>query len=115
MASQIAADVQELKELDTELKRLRKDVARIRSLKESCEQRILEYIETNDQPGVRFKDITIVAESRTTRRPTKKSERLERGQQFLQRYGVHNSERALEELMEEMRGEPEPVSKLRFL
>lgn len=110
----IQQDVIELQNLDTELKRLRKRMRILRDQKEQCEKRILEYLDVNDQPGVKMNGTIIMAQERRKRKYQKKSDKLTRGQYILQKHGIHNSKEALEEIMEAMRGSPESRTTLKI-
>lgn len=111
----IVEDVVELSRLNDEIKRQQKELRVLRKHKEECEKRVLDYLDANEQPGIKFRGMTIIAEERRKRRYRKKKEKIEQGESVLQRYGVSNSREALDELMESMRGSPEPKTKLRIL
>lgn len=111
----IVDDVTELKRLDIEIKRQQTELRRLRNQKKDCEKRILDYLDTTEQPGLRFHDMTIIATDRKKRRYKKKSEKEEAGKIILQKHGIYNSKEALDELLNAMRGSPERESKLQIL
>lgn len=115
--SAIVRDISQLKEIDIQLKRYRKEIKQLRDAKEQCEKRILEYLDTNDQPGVKYDGITIIAENRRRRKYEKKQNKIERGMEVLTRKGisVSNSQDTLNELLEAMRGEPIEKPSIRFI
>lgn len=101
----ITSDVNELKELDTELKRLRKHMRMLNEQKRKCENRILEYLEVNDQPGVKMDGTVIMAEQKQIRKYQRQNEKLDKGTQLLSKYGITAD--TLKEVMEAMRGPAE--------
>lgn len=110
----IQQDVIELQNLDVELKRLRKQIRDLKTQKDACEKRILEYLEVNEQPGLKMNGMVIMAQDRRRRKYQKKTEKIERGESVLQKHGIYNSREALDELLEAMRGSPEVKPSLKF-
>ena len=115
--SAIVRDITELKQIDIELKRYRKEIKKLRDAKENCEKRILDYLDANDQPGIRLgsEGITVIAEHRRKRKYEKKQQKIERGVQILEKNGVYNSKDTLNELLEAMRGESLEKPSIRFI
>ena len=111
----IKQDVVELKQLQAEISRLNKEVKRLRLQKENCENRITDWLDSNDQPGVRHNGITIIQQDRRKRAYIKKGEKLERGLDVLERYGIPRDRDTLEELLEAMRGPAEHHQGLKLL
>ncbi len=114
MSTSIHRDVTELKELDIELKNLRKRMKDLKTQKQGCEQRIIEYLNVNDQPGLRMNGTVIIAKEKNTRRYQKASDKKERGLSVLEKYGIDNSQEALNEILEAMRGSPEITPSLKI-
>jgi predicted transcriptional regulator len=110
----INADINELKELDTELKRLRKHVRRLSDQKRKCESRILEYLDVNDQPGVKMDGTVIMAEQKQIRKYQRQNDKLSRGMQVLSKYGITTSD-TLNEVIEAMRGPSEVKACVRMI
>jgi len=111
----IIEDVQELKRLQIEIKRQQTQLRDLRTHKKECEKRIMDYLETNDQPGLKFRDMTIIAQNTQRRRRKKKQEKQDAGLMILQKHGIYNSKEALDELLSAMRGSPERETQLRIL
>ncbi len=105
----IHEDTFELQSLDIEIKRLKKELQVLRSQKEHCEERIMQYLVKHNQPGIKFNGKTILVQEKQKRKYQKKQEKLNRGGQVLRKYGVSESsaEQLLQELMEQMKGTPE--------
>lgn len=115
MSNPINHDVKQLTHLADEIKRRRKELNELKKAKAECEERILNYLEANDLPGMRHQGMTIIAEEKKKRRHVKKTERENRGAEILAKHGIYNSKEALDELLEAMRGSPEPKHSLRIL
>jgi hypothetical protein len=111
----IQQDIIELKELETELKRKRKEIRALNQAKKGCEQRILEYLEHNEQPGVRYQGVTLIAQDRAKRRPTRKQEKYERAMSYLRSLGISADQSMIDDLMESIRGDREYHPSLRFM
>jgi len=101
----IQQDVLELQSLDTEMKQLRKQLKELNLQKTSCEQRIIEYLQANDQPGLKMNGMTIIAQPH--RKLQQKNARLERTESILRKYGVKNSKETLNEIMTALRSTEE--------
>jgi len=110
----IQQDVIELKELDGEMKRLRKRLKTLKDQKDKCEKRILEYLNVNDQPGLKLNGTIVTMEDRRKRKYEKKTDKLARGEYILQKHGIYNSKEALEELMDAMRSSCESEHKIKI-
>jgi hypothetical protein len=110
----IQQDVIELQDLDNEMKRLRKQMRTLKEQKERCEKRILEYLDVNEQPGLKMNGTIIMAQDRRKRKYQRKSDKLARGEYILQKHGLFNSKEALDEVLEAMRGSPESKPTLKI-
>lgn len=110
----ITADVLELKQLDIEIKRVSKQLSTLKTHKIACEKRILEYLEVNDQPGLKMDGTIIVAQDRRRRKYQKKSEKQARGQYILEKHGIYNSKETLDEILEALRGSPDNTRSLKI-
>ena len=103
----IGDHIRELRELETEIKRLRARVRTLCSQKERCEVFIQGYLKEQNQPGIKMDGMIVLAEEKTRRKPKKKSERISSGVSVLERYGVSHPHEVLEELLESIRGDAE--------
>lgn len=108
-------DLIELKKLETEIKRKQSDLKQLRDLKKKCEKRIIDYCETNNQPGVRHGDMTVLVQERKKTKRQSNTQRLEKGAHVLQKYGIHNSKEAVKELFESLKEDAGTEQKLRII
>ena len=101
--SSIVRDVEEFKQLEQEIKRRNKELYVLRKSRTECEKRILQYLEVNDQPGLKYKDITLVTKPKK-HRSGKKDEKLDRISYFLEQRGVHLKKGEQMDLLDAMKG-----------
>jgi hypothetical protein len=109
------SDIIQLQNLDAKIKLYNKELKDLRTAKKECESRIIDYCTTNDLPGVKYNDVTIVVEKKQKNLPFTKTDKLNRGEVILNRYGIVNSKEALAELFDAMKGEPEDKIMVKIL
>ena len=97
----IHSDVHELQNLNLEMKRLRQSLRTLGLQRKRCEDRILEYLQVNKQPGLQMDGFVVVAKEKTVRKYQKKSERALSRRQLLDKYGL--TEDVLDEVLEGVR------------
>lgn len=110
----IAQELKEFVQLDTEIKRLRKETRRLNQLKCACEQNICAYITANNLPGIKYKDMIFYADQRTYRAPLKKEDKQKRLESALRKYGMTGStQQAIDDVTEAMKGPTRPRTRVR--
>jgi hypothetical protein len=103
--SQIVSELNQLKEIDKELKRLSGLSRELKKKKTIIEGRVLAYLQKTKRDGVKTQDIVVLAKEKISR-PTKPKEIKEQDvQAVLHRAGVQNTEQAYQEILEAMKGE----------
>lgn len=110
----IQGQVNELKSIQNELKSLRQQGAVLRKRAKQIEQEIDAYLDAKDQPGLKYKGMAIIRENKTTRRIKKKSEQNADAIEILERNGIDDPQKVLEELLDSRRGTPTEETKLKF-
>lgn len=111
----ITDDVIELKGLNSEIKELSKTLKTLRSYRKKCEDRILEYCETNQQPGLRYQDMVLVVETKERKKRSKKDERVSALGQLLESYGLPTSTQMIHEIMSATGSRKEMERRLRLM
>lgn len=111
----IIEDVQQLRTLNIEIKTREKNLRKLRSQRKEIESRVLEYLEMSGEPGLKFRDMTVIAKQRNKRSYMKKTEKQNVGMSILEKHGIRNSKEALDELLNAMQGSRELESKLQVL
>ena len=111
----IQSDIEELGQLNQELKRLQDRCKGLREARKVVEARIASYLDNHDQPGVRYKGTTVIARTKQRRKPRKKKEREMVARYVLEKYGIQDTQAVYDEMMEMMRGDPEEEVKVQLL
>ena len=112
--SMIQHKVNELNSVKNELKKLRIRSSELRSISNQLEQEIDQYLESKDQPGLKYKGTAIIRETKTKRRLKNKEQQKADAITVISKYGIDTPEKVLEEIMESRRGSPEEHKKLIF-
>ena len=110
----ISGDVNELNEINAEIKRVSLHLKNLRTRAKLVEERIVNYLREKDQPGVKFQGRAIILENKSKRVAKKKSQKEADALRILEDYGVHNPEKVLEEVLEARKGYPQEVQKLKI-
>jgi hypothetical protein len=74
---------------------------------------IIDFLDKKDQPGLKYKDITIISEEKDRHFRLKKKDKLQKGKNILQKYGIPSSDKLLEELIN-LKGEAVPYKKVKI-
>jgi hypothetical protein len=110
----IQGKVNELNSIQNELKSLRLSGVTLRKRAKQIEHEIGEYLDMKNQPGLKYKGTAIIRETSSKRRIKKKNEQISDALDVLEKYGVDNPEKILDEIVETRRGSPEEYTKLKF-
>lgn len=110
----IQTDVNELNNILIEIKRLNKTVAELRKRKKEIEGRITSFLQSKEQPGVKYKGMAIIAEDAKKVCYKSKKDKEQSGIETLKKYGIHNPDEVLKEVMSSMRGEELEMKKLKI-
>lgn len=108
----IQGKVNELNSIKKELKLLRDKGSALRKRLKQIEEEIDEYLDAKDQPGLKYKGVAIIRETKQKRRVKKKNEQREDAIDVLKRYGINRPEEVFDEIMEARRGSPVDQRKL---
>jgi hypothetical protein len=110
----IQGKVNELNSIKSELKSLRQRGTALRKRAKVIEDEIEEYLDSKDQPGLKYKGTAIIRETATQRRTKKKADARADAIYVLERRGVESPEKLFDEIMEARRGSPTEQRKLKF-
>lgn len=106
--------IDEIKNLNIELKRLNKASAIIRKNIKDVEKNIIDYLDQKEQPGVKYQDFAVIVENKTKHTSKKKKDIEEDSLRILEEYGISNPQSALKEILEARRGEEVDNKKLKI-
>lgn len=110
----IQGKVNELNSIKSELKSLRQRGTALRKRAKVIEDEIDEYLDSKEQPGLKYKGTAIIRETATKRRTKKKADARADAIYVLERRGVKSPEKLFDEIMEARRGSPTEQRKLKF-
>lgn len=110
----IRQDLKELSNIIEESKRLLDNLNTMRERKKELEQRLIDYLQTTDEVGLKYESFIFIPKDRKIRKRLKKKERDEKAVQVLSDYGVDQAKEAYEKLMDAMKGEEEIISALKI-
>ena len=110
----IQGKVNELNSIKNELKSLRQRGKSLRQRGKIMEQEIDDYLDSKDQPGLKYKGTAIIRETATKRPIKKKADARADAIDILERRGVESPEKVFDELMEARLGSPTEQRKLKF-
>ena len=103
-AQQIQSNMRELKAINSEIKRLRSELKVFVNKKKQIESAIKEYLYRNEQPGIKYQDLVVLASEKKQRQRKTKEERNQEIANILESYGVRNTEDALLDISDALRG-----------
>jgi hypothetical protein len=112
-AQLVQSSMKELKSINTEIKRLNLEVRNLKAKKKELEETISHFLETHNQPGIKYGTMTIVTEEKKVRQRKKVEERTQEITEILENHGVPHIEKAIKEINEAMKGKKELVTKLK--
>ncbi len=112
MSETILNDLKELKSITNEIKRISIRLKELRLNKSEIEDRVMEYLDQEDQVGVKFENMVILARQKTKRVKKAKKDKDSDAAAILESYGIENPKEALKQIMDSMKGEEEIVSSL---
>jgi hypothetical protein len=110
----IASSINELKELENESSRLKKQLKEINLRKKKLEENIKKYLEAKDQIGLKYRDVAVIAQPTTTRTRVKKQEQIERIQLYFENSGMRVKPEIIEKMIEQLKGEEKETVKIKL-
>jgi len=105
MNNDIASIVTELKQISVEIKNRAIELSKLRKRKQALDEQIIKFLKEKEQPGIKYQGIAVIAEDKTSRKPKKKSQKMEDCISIMKHYNIDNAERVLKDLIETMKGD----------
>lgn len=105
MTSDVKSYVTELKNINDELKSLRIKTIKLNHRKKELEEKLVDYLDKNEQNGVKFKGTAVIKEEKDKHVPLKKKEKNQTAIFLLQQNGVKNPEKVYKELIDKLKGD----------
>lgn len=113
MATQIANDMKELKAIMAETKKITETLKELRDRKKTLESNILQYLEDNQQPGVKFQELIVLRNEKTTFTKKKSKDKEQAIVRILEENGVSDARGVYKAIGEAGKGEEIAVTKLK--
>ena len=101
----IQGDVELVNSLTQEIKLMNKRLKTLRKQKREAEARIKAYIRAKELPGVKHRGTAILLEEKEQRAPKSNKQRDRDAQEVLRKYGIHDADQVLKELMDARKGD----------
>lgn len=110
----IKADVQELKQLNVEIKRRAAELSKLRKRAAVVEERIAVFLDSQQLPGAKYQNTSIVLEKRERRKQKPKKISEADAIEVLRSRGISNPQAVLDEILEARRGESTERRKIKI-
>ena len=110
----IQSKVNELNAIKNELKILGKRGKVLRKRLKVLEKEITDYLESKDQPGMKYKGLAIIKEVVTKRPAKNKKDTKNDIMDILYKNGVDNCEQVYKDLIDAKKGDPQETLKLKI-
>jgi len=110
----IKADVQELESIQIELKLLTAKRRALKTQEKKVRARIDSFLESKQQPGVKFQGTAIIRVNKEKREAKKEKEKTKDALAVLTELGVAEPEKALEKILEARKGSKTEVKELKL-
>jgi seryl-tRNA synthetase len=101
----VYGDLQEVVELEDEIKRLNKHLKELRIQKKEAEARIYEFLKDKDQIGFKHKDITVTIAEKKCRYRKNNDAKKDEILQVIQNSRDPTSKEALEDIVDALKGD----------
>lgn len=111
----IQRDLDELHQLNMEIKRLKGLVKNYTEQKSNVEKRIINFLKSQEQNGVRYNDTAILLEQKNIRNKKKKNEKIEDLHSVLKKYNINGSEAMIQDLIDANKGSQKKNESLKFV
>ena len=106
--------INELQSIYVAIAKNNKDNASLRKRSKLIEQNIAEYLESKDQPGVKFQDTAVVIDKRPKWSYKSKKNTEEDSLKILEEYGISNPKEVLDELLKSRKGDEIETKKIKI-
>jgi len=109
-SAQTALDMKELQNINTEIKRLSKQIMMMKNKKKELEDNILEYLKDTDSEALRYKDMLVISKERKHRDRKNKTDKENDIINILNEAGVMDSMKVLNNIQGAMKGKEHVVN-----
>ena len=110
----IISYINELQSINLAITKNNKENSLLRKRKKVIEQQITEYLDSKDQPGVKFQDTALVIDKTTRWSYKNKKDKEEDSIKILEEYGISNAKEALDQLLKVRKGDETETKKIKI-
>ena len=110
----IQANVQELKEINKEIKRLRGVTSELRKRGEILKKSIIEYLNEKEQPGLRDNNTALIIENKPKKLGKSKKDIEKDSLKVLQEHGISNPADVLKEILKARQGDQVQIQQIKI-
>lgn len=112
--SSIQQNVQELKNINTEIKRLQIETKKLKKHAQDIEKNILSYLNEKEQPGLKYQNTAIIIENKAKRITRSKKDVDSNAIKILEENGVYNAREILNKIKESRKGDEIQMQKVKL-
>ena len=113
-SAQIAINMSELRNINVELKRLGQQMNVLKTKKKEIEENIADYLREMESEAARYKNMIVIAKPKKHRIKKGKVERENELTMILQKAGISNTDRVLNEIKEALKGKETMINCLKI-
>ena len=101
----IQSDIREIESIMAELKRLSIRRKQLNEQKQKVEERIQSYLKNKELPGVKHNGFAIILDEKEKADKKPKKDQIQDSLAILQKYGIKDTQKVFDELLEAKKGE----------
>jgi len=113
-SAQIAINMSELKNINVELKRLGQQMKILKTKKKEIEENIADYLKEMESEAARYKNMIVISKEKKHRIKKNKVERENELSTILQKAGINNTDKVLQEIREALKGKETMINCLKI-
>lgn len=112
--SYIQSNVQELKNINLEIKRLQGEMKKLKKRSQDIEKNILTYLNEKEQPGLKYQNTAIIIENKPKRIMKTKKDIENNAIRILEDSGISNAKEVLAKINESKKGDQVQMQKVKL-
>lgn len=106
--------MRELKNIQSEIKRLNEHLKNLRDKKNTIEANILNYLKQTNQIGVKYEDTIVMIHDKKHRQKINQKDKKEEIIKYLENQGIRNAESFFKDISEKMKGTQQTISSIKL-
>ena len=111
----IQGDLDEMNNLNLEIQRLNGVIKDYRKQKKVVENRLIQYLKTQEQKGLKYNDQAVVLETKNGRAKKKKSEKVDSIVDVLRKYNLKIQDHMIDDILDAQKGKEIKSEKLKIV